>query len=119
MLPAIDFEGSGALQYLRPEIIHPPAIHSSLSNLPQYVAQANAVILSHVLVLTNLPPHTEFDARANLLQVRENIRATNALISSDDVLAATESLRRLHARENESVEDWAEKLSRDVSAHRD
>ena len=33
----IDIEGSGALQYLRPEIANPPAIHLSLSEVPQRI----------------------------------------------------------------------------------
>jgi hypothetical protein len=118
MAPAIDFEGSGAVQYLRPEIINPPAIHRLLDDLPQFIAQANVVPLSELLVLTQ-PSTAEFDARKNLQVVQSVVRSDRNIVGPKDVEVATASLRRLRERERESIEDWANRLSRDISSHTD
>jgi hypothetical protein len=118
MAPAIDFEGSGAVQYLRPEIINPPAIHRLLDDLPEFIAQANVVPLSELLVLTQ-PSTAEFDARKTLHLVQSVIRSDQSIVDPKDVDAAAASLRRLRERERESIEDWANRLSRDMSSHTD
>jgi hypothetical protein len=114
---AIDIGGSGALQYLRPEIVNPPAIHLIVGNAPpQLIVQSNAVMLAHTLVFSG---DIGFEARTNLLQLQSIVRTPSVLVGTRDILAATESLRRLQARENESIEEWADKLGRDLSAHND
>ena len=119
--PAVDFQGSGTLQYLRAEWAENREIHLVLSQWPRYVAVANAFSLSGKITFTvpSTMSGTEFNARGNLFVLRDLLRSGGALPSTDDLTAADAALKRLESRRDEDVDFWANNLSIDLSSHRD
>jgi hypothetical protein len=117
---AADFEGSGSLQYLRPELFTAKEIRIVMREWTPYVALSNTMMFPAKLIMASANLlENQFEARQNLRSIRMNIRSTEGLIRPDDVSVAEAALKRLRAREAESIQDWADKLSRDISAQDD
>ena len=83
---AIEFEGSGALQYLRPEIINPPGIQMVIGELPKQIVHSNAMTLPQTIVISDLQEGRKFDAQTDLLQLQptfaQRIRQGAPIVSS-------------------------------------
>ena len=86
-----------------------------------YVPLSNAMTMSAKLtiVMRGDLVENEFEAKTNLQMIRTNIRSPSGMIGTDELGLAEGALRRLRARENESVSDWAEKLGKDISSRDD
>lgn len=112
-IPAVDMEGSGALTYLRSEVMEQRAICFVIPTWPPYVADK-----CFVVVHKNIAP-VEFDARQNLVTVTTSIRALDKPSPAAGISAAEAALLRLNGRQNESIEGWAEALSNDLTQHND
>jgi hypothetical protein len=121
-IATMDFEGSGSLQYLlRPEHITAREIRIVMRDWTPYVALSNTMTLSAKIEIT-VPAdllEKEFEARRNLEAIRANIRSAGGLIGPDVIRSAEDALHRLRTRENESIESWAENLSKDISSQHD
>jgi hypothetical protein len=115
--PAIDYEGSGALQYLRAEAAELRQIHFLLPPWSPYVALSNSVSLSYTITISRR--EAEFEARRNLQAIRESFHLGTGQLSSTDLAVAEAALIRLRARQNENAKSWAVGLSTDLSSHRD
>lgn len=118
---AANFDGSGSLNYDRPELITGKEIRIAMPDWAPYIALSNAMTLSAKLTI-GVPAdllENEFDARANLQTLRSTIRSAGELISADSLRLAQGALQRLQARENEPINNWAENLAGDISAKDD
>jgi hypothetical protein len=111
--PAIDYQGSGALEYLRAEVLNRQEIHTVLTNWSQYVPHANS-IFEYSFTITQ-----PFEARRNLQNVLETVRSRIGQLSAIDIAVAQQALDRLRARGGENVDSWAQSLATDLSRHRD
>jgi len=118
---AIDHEGSGALQYLKPDLFMTKEIRFVTPKWNPYIALSNTMTVANTFVLTVPSDATgdEFEAKKNLQAVRSGIRSLAAVI--DPVIAgdAEGALRRMQERDGEQIDKWADRLARDVSSHRD
>jgi hypothetical protein len=116
-----DVEGSGSLaDFVRPEYTTAKEIRLVVSNWTPYIALSNTIALSGKIRIT-VPADllgSEFEARGNLQAIRSNIRA-GGIIEPDVSRKAEDALQRLKAREKESIENWAESLSKDISSQHD
>jgi hypothetical protein len=112
--PAVDFRGSGALQYLRAESAERKGLHYVMAQWPRPEGPANVFLLPEKTMFT-VP---EFNARSNLLALRDHLRS-GALLSTADRAAAAAALQRLESRRGEDVDLWANNLSSELSSHRD
>jgi hypothetical protein len=118
--PAVDYQGSGALQYLRAEMTERREIQLLLPARSTHVTHANVINLSETITITRPLGVSEpdFEARRNLQEIRDASRLRRQLTSAD--LAATErALDRLRDRCGENVDNWAELLAADLSLHSD
>jgi hypothetical protein len=118
---ANDLQGSGSLEYLRPELFTAKEVRIIMPEWTPYVALSNTVTVPAKLTMV-VPADLlegEFEARQNLQTIRTNIRSAGGLVEPDDIRVADDALRRLSARADEPINDWAENLSRDISARDD
>jgi|SRR6516165_7794803 hypothetical protein len=113
--PTVDFQGSGALHYLRSEWAERRELHHVLAQWPRPAKLANVFLLPVSSGISS----TAFDARRNLFALRDLLRSGGALPSTDDLAAADAALKRLESRSDEGVELWADNLSVELSPHRD
>src|SRR5215471_13941023 len=115
--PAVDYDGSGAAQYLRAETAERREIH--LAEWSPYVEHSNSFVLPRTITITvPLIVESDFEARKNLKAVAAAIQSGEKLPVAD-LAAAKAALERLHSRRDENVETWADRLSADLSLHRD
>jgi hypothetical protein len=115
--PAIDYQGSGALQYLRAEFAERREIHLLLPGWSWYVPNSNSISVDTTIAITRSQP--DFEARRNLQNVQEIIRLSAGRLPAADLEAAQRALERLQARDREDVNAWAAKLGADLSVHND
>ena len=116
--PAVDFQGSGTLQYLRAESAEHKELHYVLSQWPRHSAAANTFSLPAFTVASSVWG-IEFNARTNLFVLRDLLRSGGALPSRDDLAAADAALKRMESRRQEDLDHWANNLSHQLSSHRD
>jgi hypothetical protein len=118
--PAVDFQGSGALQYLRAEWAERKELHHVMAQWPRHEGPANVFLLPEWTSFTMASGiwSTEFNARNNLLALRDLVRSA-ALLSTENLAAADAALKRLQSRMGEDVNLWASNLSNELSSHRD
>jgi hypothetical protein len=118
--PAVDYEGSGAIQYLRAETAERREIRSVMTGWSPYVEHPNSFTLPRTITIT-VPSmvESEFEARTNLKAVAAAIRSGVEKLTPADLAAAQSALGRLESRNDEKVETWADHLSADLSLHRD
>ena len=95
--PAIDYQGSGALQYLRAEFAERREIHLLLPGWSWYVPNSNSISVDTTLAITR----------------------SQGRLPAADLEAAQRALERLQARDREDVNAWAAKLGADLSVHND
>lgn len=119
--PIVDFQGSGTLQYLRAEWAERRELYGVRSEWPRQPTAANAFLLPGKIEFTvpSRLSETGFNARRNLIAVRDLLRSGSASLSTDDLLIAEAALRRLESRSNEDTSLWANNLSADLSSHHD
>ena len=113
-VPAVDMEGSGALTYLRSEVMEHPAICLVIpTTWTPFVADKCFVIVQRNA------NHANFDARQNLANVTASIQALDRPSPVAGIAAAEAALRRRNERQNESIESWADALTNDLTQHND
>jgi hypothetical protein len=113
-MPALDYQGSGALSYLSAEAMKRYEIQLVLPTWSQYVPQRNRVS-QHEFAITQ-----SFEARRNLQNVIEGVRSHMIPQLSDaDWVIAQQALARLRARQGEEIDSWAQALAADLAHHRD
>jgi hypothetical protein len=115
LTPAVDFQGSGALQYLRAEWAERMEVHHV--QWPRHAAAANVFSLPEKIAFST--SRTAFNARNNLFALRDVLRSGTALPSTGDLAATDAALKRLQSRSGEDVDLWANSLSTELSSHRD
>jgi hypothetical protein len=120
VVPAVNYEGSGAIQYLRAEAAERRELHLVLAEWSPYVEHSNSVMLSRTITITvPLVIERDFEARQNLKAVATAIQSRSEKLTAADLAAAKTALERLESRRNQDVETWADRLSADLSVHRD
>jgi hypothetical protein len=118
---ATDVQGSGSVHYLRTDLRDSREIRIVVCDWSPYVHLSNTVTLPTNLTIT-VPSElleSNFEARRNLQALRSDIRSMSMLISADAHRAAENALQRLEQRKAETVEDWAERLSQEISNQND
>jgi hypothetical protein len=115
---AVDYEGSGAIHYLRTEIAERREIHLLLAEWPPYVEHSNSFTLPRTNTITSVFK-SDFEARKNLHSLTATIRTGAQKLVAADLAAAENALQRLESRKHENVDTWADGLSEDLSLHRD
>lgn len=118
--PAVDYAGSGAIHYLRAELSERREIRFVMAEWSPYVEHRNSFTLPRTITIT-VPSMVEsdFEARTNLKAVTDAIRSGVGKLTPTDLAAAERALSRLETRKDEKVETWADRLSADLSLHRD
>jgi hypothetical protein len=118
--PAVDYEGSGAIHYLRADATERCEIRLMLAHWAPYVEDSNAFTLPRTITIT-VPSivKSDFEARENLTALRTAIRLGADKLTTSDLATAERALERLQSRTNEDVDTWADRLSTDLSLHRD
>ena len=118
--PAVDYEGSGAIQYLRAETAERREIPLVLAQWFPFVEQPNSFTLPRTVTITITSiVESDFEARKNLKAVTAAVRSGTEILTAADLAAAKSALERLESRKNENVDTWADRLSADLSLHRD
>ncbi len=90
-----------------PELVTAKEIRIIMRDWTPYVRLSNAMTLPAKLTIV-VPAdllENEFKAKTNLQMIRTNIRSPGGMIGTAELGLAEDALRRLRARENESVND--------------
>jgi hypothetical protein len=117
--PAVDYEGSGDIHYLRADMAEHRVIRLVMAEWSAYVEHSNSFTLPRTITITVASIIGEFEARTNLGVVTAAIRSRAEKLTAADLAAAESAFGRLESRKNEKIDIWTDSLSADLSLHRD